>query len=108
MGQITPSSDRVPAMLTHLGGIFFGFIPSLIVYLVADNDPWLKDNARRALNFQLTLLIAWIISSILIIVLIGILLIKVVWAADVILSIVAAIKAYNGEAYKYPSIDFIR
>ncbi len=104
-----PSAERTPAVLTHLGGIFFGFIPALIVYLVANNDAFLKENARKALNFQLTILIGWIISGALVLVLVGILLIKLIWAVDVILSIVAAIKAYNGEAYTYPvAIEMIK
>jgi uncharacterized protein len=102
MTEITPSADRVPAVLTHVGGIFFGFIPALIVYLVAKDDAWLKENARNALNFQITIAIAWVIAWILIFVLIGILLIKVIWAVDLIFSIIAAVKAYNGETYKYP------
>jgi len=102
MTEITPSTDRVPAVLTHVGGIFFGFIPSLIVYLVAKDDAWLKENARNALNFQITMLIGWIIASILLFVIIGIFLMKAIWAVVLIFSIIAAVKAYNGELYAYP------
>ena len=46
-------SDRLIIVLTHFGGIFFGFLPSLLVYLVK-NEGWVKENARNALNWQLT------------------------------------------------------
>jgi len=96
------SSDRIAAILTHIGGIFLSFIPALIVYLVATDNPWLKENARNALNFQLTMLIAWIVSGILVIALVGIFLAWAVELLVVILSIVAAVKASAGEAYAYP------
>lgn len=58
--------------------------------------------AKEALNFQITVALALIISSILIFVLIGILLIWVVWLADIIFCVMAAIKASKGENYHYP------
>ncbi len=97
------ANDRVAAMLTHLGGIFFGFIPSLVVLLVAkDSTPWLVAQVKEALNFQLTMLIALAVSCILIFVLVGIFLIWAVGIAIVVFSIIAAVKANQGEAYSYP------
>jgi uncharacterized protein len=103
------SSDKVAAMLTHIAGIFFWFIPSLIVYLASSENPWLKNQARLALNFQLTMLIAGIIGGALAFIGIGFLIIWAVQIVIVIFSIVAALKANQGEAYKYPiSVDFIK
>jgi hypothetical protein len=103
------SSDRVAALLTHLGGIPFAFIPSLIVYLVASDNPWLKENARNALNFQITMLIAGIVSSFLLAFIVGIFLLWAIGVAVFILCIVAAVKANGGEAYTYPlTIELIK
>ncbi len=103
------SSDKIAAMLTHIAGIFFWFIPSLIVYLASNENPWIKNQARSALNFQLTMLIASIIGSALIWIGIGFLIIWAVEIVIVIFSIVAALKANQGEAYTYPlSIDLIK
>jgi uncharacterized Tic20 family protein len=109
IGTGPTSSDRTAAILTHIGGIFLGFIPSLIVYLVATDNPWLKENARKALNFQLTMLIAAIISSLLILVVIGAFLLWAIGIVIIIFSILAAVKANNGEAYQYPlTIELIK
>lgn len=97
------SSDKTAAMLTHLGGIFFSVVPSLIVYLAVSNNAWLKDQARNALNFQLTMLIAWVIVGLLHWVLIGFLLVWPLELANVILCIAAAIKANQGEPFRYPA-----
>jgi uncharacterized Tic20 family protein len=107
--QAPTSSDRVAAILTHIGGIFFSFIPALIVYLAATENPWLKENARYALNFQLTMIAAWIISLVLAIVLIGFLLMWLIGIAVFVVSIVAAVKANQGQAWPYPmTIDLIK
>jgi uncharacterized protein len=103
------SSDKVAAMLTHIAGIFFWFIPSLIVYLASTENPWVKNQARLALNFQLTMLIAAIIGGALVFIGIGIFIIWAVEIAIVVFSIVAALKANQGEAYKYPlSMDLVK
>ena len=102
IGTSPTSSDKTAALLTHLGGIFFSVIPSLIVYLVA-GDPWLKNQARNALNFQLTMLIAWIIIGFLHWILIGYLLAGPLELINAILCIVAAIKANQGEDFRYPA-----
>jgi uncharacterized Tic20 family protein len=99
----TPQEDRVVALLTHLGGIFFGFIPSLIVWLIKkDDSPFVATHAKEALNFQITMLIAFAVAYILVLVLIGIFLIWVLAVANLVLCIVAGVKAYSGESYRYP------
>jgi uncharacterized protein len=97
------ANDRVAAMAVHIAGIFFSFIPSLIVYVAVTDNPWLKEQSRNALNFQLTLLIGWIIAIVTSIVGIGILLIWVIEIAVVIFSVIAALRANAGETYKYPA-----
>lgn len=97
------SNDKNLVVLTHLGGILFSFIPGLIVWLLKkDENPYVGDQAREALNFQITLLIAWVISYVLAFILIGFVLMAVIWLANIILCIVAAVAASKGEAYRYP------
>ncbi|MGA7746812.1 MAG: DUF4870 domain-containing protein [Candidatus Aquilonibacter sp.] len=103
MIETSPSAnDKVAAMAVHIAGIFFWFVPSLIVYLAVTGNPWLKEQARNALNFQLTMLIAFIIGIVLSFIGIGFLIIWAVEVIVVVLSIVAAVKANQGETYKYP------
>ncbi|MGC2242546.1 MAG: DUF4870 domain-containing protein, partial [Candidatus Aquilonibacter sp.] len=70
--------------------------------LAVTGNPWLKEQARNALNFQLTMLIAFIIGIVLSFIGIGFLIIWAVEVIVVVLSIVAAVKANQGETYKYP------
>ena len=96
-------NDKLFVILTHLGGIFFGFIPALIVYLVKKDSPgWVLDNAREALNWQITVLIAGVVCFILAFLLIGIFLFWILMLANLIFSIIATIKASSNTAYRYP------
>ncbi len=99
-----PSSDDTTiAALTHIGGIFFGFIPSLVVWLIyKDKSPFIADQSREALNFQITMAIGGFICIILMVIIIGIFLIWVLWVVNIVLCILAAIKASSGEQFRYP------
>lgn len=101
-GGLDGMDPKTLAMLTHLGGIVFGFIPSLIIYLVKPNDPFVRHHAAQALNFQITLIIAYIVATVLIIVIIGLLLLPVIFLGSLVVQIVAALAANRGEYYKIP------
>jgi len=100
-------SDTLIVVLTHLGGIFLGFAPSLLVYLVK-NDGWVKENARNALNWQLTTLVYYGISWVLVLVIIGLFLPWLIVVLNMVFCLVAAVRSSKGEEYKYPlTIEFI-
>jgi uncharacterized Tic20 family protein len=93
------------AHLSALAGLVIGlnWLGPLIVYLVKkDEHPFIADQSREALNFNLSVFIYIIISAILIIVVIGFVLLPVIAVAWLVLTIVAAVRANNGEAYRYP------
>lgn len=95
--------DKTLAILTHLSGIFFSIIVPLVVWLTSkDTKPWLADQSKEALNFQITVLIGYVISSALMIVLIGFFTFVVVWALNIILCIVAAVRVSQGGDFRYP------
>ncbi len=102
--------DKNMAMLCHLLAIFTGFLGPLIIWLIKKDDaPFVDDQGKEALNFQLTVLIAMVASGILSVLCIGVFLAIVVWVVDIIFCILAAIKASHGEVYRYPvSIRFIK
>jgi uncharacterized protein len=101
------SSDKLAATLTHLSGIFLGPIVPAILYFASSNNPWLKDQARNALNFQLTILLAWIVVSVLHWVLFW--LYGPLELVNIILCIIAAIKANSGDSWRYPAaIELIK
>ena len=99
------SDDRTFAMLTHLSCIIFWFIVPLVMWLINKDKPeraFLTDQAKEALNFQITLTIGYVIGAVLTIILIGGLINFALWILCVVFSIIAALKAKDGVAYRYP------
>jgi uncharacterized Tic20 family protein len=105
------SDDRTVALLTHLSGILFNFVVPLIVWLINKDKAekaFLNDQAKEALNFNLTLLATYIALQVLTAITLGLLglltvpLMFLLWIVSVIFYIIAGIKANNGERYRYP------
>ncbi|MDO9589844.1 MAG: DUF4870 domain-containing protein [Microcella sp.] len=107
---LSPADEKLWATLVHVGGIFFGFIPALIGFLVlGGRGPFVRGHTATALNFQLTMIIAAAIGAITSWLIIGIFIIIAVSIVIIVLSIIAAIAANRGEAYLYPlTIPFIK
>jgi uncharacterized Tic20 family protein len=97
--------ERIIAMLIYLVSFVTTFIGPLVICLVKKNDSEFIDyHGREYLNFLITMTVYSIISAILVVVLIGLLLLWIIGIAALILTIVAAIKAYEGEHYRFPFI----
>jgi uncharacterized Tic20 family protein len=80
-----------------------GFILPLVVYLAMKGDSdYVRDNAREALNFHLSVLIYAICCAPLMLVVIGIPMLVILGLAALILSVVAAIRASENGCYHYP------
>ena len=97
--------DKTLALLTHLSGVVLSFIVPLIVWLIHRDKPdkaFLNDQAKEALNFQITMAIAYLACSVLTLIVIGMLLMPIVWLFNLIFCILAGIKANEGVAYRYP------
>lgn len=100
----------VAAHLTYfLGGLGFVVAP-LVIFLARRDDPFVADHAKQALVAHLALLVVGVATGLLSLLLVGLLLVPVVIVIGiglVITSILAAIKALNGELYQYPFIQGI-
>ena len=94
------------AHLSSLAGLVIplgNVIGPLIIWQVKkDTMPFVADQGKEALNFNITIAIAAIISFMLIFVVIGFVLMPLVGLVWLIFTILGAIKANNGEAYRYP------
>lgn len=107
--------ENMWAMLCHISAFTVFFIPfgniisPLIIWLIKkDEFPFVDDQGKEALNFQITLTIYVIAASILSIVLVGIPLLIGFLIFGFVVTIIAAIKANDGEQYRYPmTIRFI-
>jgi uncharacterized Tic20 family protein len=106
---LSPSDEKLWATLIHIGGIIFSFLPALIGYVVLkDRGPFIRAHTATALNFQLTLLIAYVVGGVLVIVFVGFLILAAASVLAIVFSIMAALAANRGEYYTYPlSIKFV-
>jgi uncharacterized Tic20 family protein len=108
VGTGISKEERLWAMLCHLG-TFATFIPfcnivvPLIIWMIKrDQYPLVRDQGLEVLNFQITMLLYYAIGIVLVFVVIGIPLLVVLGLYHVIITIIGAIKAYDGVAYRYP------
>ena len=97
------------AAATHIAAVAgylipFGNIigPLLVWQLKKEDGQFIDDQGKESVNFQITVSIAMLISAALTLILIGFLLIFIVGLGALILVVIAAIKANDGEAYRYP------
>jgi len=123
---------HLSALLMLLGVPLGNVLGPLVVWLVKRNDhPFIDDQGREALNFQLSITPNWVLAGILIFfsagsiaffwpafrhgvmdywnpvampiaMIFGLFLILGLLILDVILAIVAAVRASDGIAYRYP------
>ncbi len=102
--NISPSNDdKNIATVTHLGGTVFSFVPGLLVWILKkDENAYLSEQAKEALNFQISVLIGYLIAGVLAWVLIGFILMPLIWLLNVVFCIIAAISTSKGETYRYP------
>jgi len=114
--EIVSKDERLWGMLCHLLSFSGYLIPfgsllgPLVVWMIKKDDmPFVDDQGKESLNFQLTMLIAVIVSAILMLVLIGFVLFGVLIIFQIVVVIMAAIKANDGVKYRYPyTIRFIK
>jgi uncharacterized Tic20 family protein len=102
--------ERQWAMFAHLSALlglvtagWACFLGPLIIWLVKkDTMPFVDDQAKEALNFNITVMIAGAICWVLVFVLIGFLLLWALAIVWIVFTIIAAIKANEGVSYRYP------
>lgn len=102
--EVGPSKDDCNiALLAHLLGIFTGFLGALVVWLVKkDSAPYIEQEAAEALNFQITVMIGYLISGVLTVILIGFLMLPLLYIGNIVFCILGAVAASKGTGYRYP------
>jgi uncharacterized Tic20 family protein len=115
-----PTSDeKTMAILSHVLCVLVGFLAPLVIYLVKkDESNYVKAHAKESLNFQLTVVCAWIALWIVTMILsfvffffafLAFPLIVLLLITNLVFVIIATIKASENKLYKYPfSIKFIK
>jgi len=107
-GQLSQQDERLWGMLAHLSALVAAFValsflgPLIVMLTQGTKSQFVRKQAVEALNFQITTYIAVIISALLILLLVGFILLPVVGIAWLAFTIIAGLKANNGEDYRYP------
>ena len=107
--EVSPEEKSL-GMPCHLLGIFTRFLGPLIVWLVKrDSSTFVDHHGRESLNFQLTMLLVMVClgsaTFVLMFVVVGIVLVPLLFIVPIlalVLEIIAAVAAQNGEWYRYP------
>ena len=97
--------DKTMAMLSYILGIFTGFIGPLVLWLIKkDQSKFVAYHALQALFLHAVVTIGYLVSSVLIAVLVGLLTYPAFFVLGLAFSIIAGLAANRGEWYEIPVI----
>lgn len=103
-------NERTWGMLAHLSALVGVVVPlfgcvlgPLVVWLGRrDQSSFVEGQAKEALNFNISVFLALIVCSFLMLVFIGFILGAALFIAWLVMTLIAAIKASEGIPYRYP------
>jgi len=105
--ELAPQEQRTGMMAGHLLGAILCILGALIYWLIKKDkseQPFVQDQAKEILNFEINILIVGIVVAI-VVSLTGLqVLITVVFLLNLVLCIFGAVKAYGGVSFRYPAI----
>ncbi len=108
---------RMWAMICHLAGLGGLVVPAigciigpLIIWQIKKEEfSFVDEQGKEAVNFQISMLIYGIVAGLLCFACVGFVLLPAVAIFDVVFLLIAAVKANNGEHYRYPlTIRFVK
>lgn len=115
-------SERTTVLWTHIGSIFFGFLPLIMFLVKKDESPFVREHSRQGLNAMITNAIATSVAVIVFMV-IALILALVTFGLGIfvyflaflvplvytVLYIIAAVAANKGEGYQFPLVfNFVK
>lgn len=99
------SNDKIWAGAVYLSSFVFVLFGPLVIWLLKRNDSeFVHYHCKEYFNFLISYTIYTLVAIILVFVGIGIILAWVVSVYVLIFTIIAAVKAFNGEYYRIPFI----
>ncbi len=114
--KVVNKDDRTWAMLCHLSALAGFIVPfgsvlgPLIIWLIKkDEMPIVDIHGKKALNFQITMAIAYFVCFLLIFAAVGLLLLPMVAIFSFVMVVIASVKANDGKEFNYPlSLNLIK
>ena len=106
-GKLGEADEKMMGMLAHILGAVTAFIGPLIIWQIKkDESPFVADQGKEALNFQITVAIGYfaaiIIGFIPVVQCITVLLFPAIGIASLVFSILGGLEANKGNVYRYP------
>jgi len=109
-GTAPTENERTWGMLAHLSALVGLVIPlignvlgPLVVSIArSDQSAFVAAHAKEALNFNISVTLAAVLCTLLMLVFVGFLLGSALFIAWLVMTLIAAIKASEGAAYRYP------
>lgn len=108
MQETTPASveasqdTRNLALLIWLGTLFFSFIPGLVVYLLKQDNAYLRDQAKEALNWSITVMLGYGAAFALSLVVIGLLAFPIIAICNLVVCIMGVVATSSGKNFTTP------
>ena len=94
---------HVGALSMYLGIPFGHIIVPLVIWLIKKNEyPFVDEQGKESLNFQISMTIYSIVAGLLAFALIGFLIFPILIVVHVTFVIIAIVKTNKGENYRYP------
>ena len=119
-GAAAPTNDekqaRLLGMLCHLLALAGYVVPfgnifgPLIIWLIKRQEiPFVDEQGKESLNFQISLTIYTIVALLLCLVIVGFFLLLGIVIFNLVMVIIASVRANDGVSYRYPlTIRFIK
>lgn len=105
MTNMVNHDDRMLAMLIYVISFFTAFIGPLLIWLLKrDESDFIDHHGREYFNFLIAISVYGVIGFILLFAVVGFFILIAIGVGGFILTIVAAIKAFEGEYYRFPFI----
>ena len=107
-GTLSARDEKIMGMLVHLlGGITYILGPLVIWLIKKDESPFVKDQGREAINFQITVIIGFAIATATALIpFFGSCMAPFLWlvagVANLIFAILGGLEANKGIIYRYP------
>lgn len=97
--------ERIWALAAHASPLLgFSFLGPIVVLLVKGRDSrWVRAQTLESLNFNITCFAVMLLGMALTVVFVGFFLVLAALGANVVLSLVAAVAAWQGKAFRYPA-----
>ncbi|MBM7716375.1 DUF4870 domain-containing protein [Siminovitchia sp. FSL H7-0308] len=99
------SNERTLATAIYVTSFFSALIGPLIIWLIKKEDSAFIDfHGKEYLNFFISYTVYSIVASLMMFILIGFILVPIIAILYIVFTIIAAVKAYNGEIYRIPLV----